>query len=427
MKDIHVLLLEPSNLENLAQTLTSLNFISNRVRDVTIIGEHKPPLRLENTSFLQEIPYTYLFYTNLEIGLNEYIHTLSGAYVLVLYDQDFINSNIQETRLHLSDNQGVMVYPYQIRDKVIQRPFFIKVSFLKQNNSFLKDQAPFKEAVLSLWLSRIQKPYILTINKSFISQFKKKMSTTMYQKIILAEKYQMNNNSYLSKPSISVLLTNFNMSKYVGVSLSSCFSQNKLPNQVLVMDDGSTDDSYKKLELWRDTLGFQLFRQENLGKAKALNNLLPYVETEFFLELDADDWLDPDAFLVIASQLQSISDDTAVLYGNLRKWKQTKHEDLMYKGIAKGRPVYTKNQLLSYLFPLGPRIYRTSSVKRNNGFPIIDFMESRMYEDVVTLTKLLEKEKLQYRDFTVYNVREHSQSITKKSRPDWSDFIKYLD
>jgi cellulose synthase/poly-beta-1,6-N-acetylglucosamine synthase-like glycosyltransferase len=352
---------------------------------------------------------------------------LSGEYVLVLYDNDFINSNIEDTRLQLQDTQHVMVYPYQVKDKVIQRPFLIKVPFLKQNNSFLKYPAPFKEAILLLWLSKLHKSYILNTSGNFISQINKNVSATLYQKIALAEKYQMNATPYLNKPSISVILANYNMSNYVEMALSSCFSQVHLPNQVLVIDDGSTDGSYEQLEAWRHFPEFQLFKQKNLGKAKALNSLLSYVETEFVLELDADDWLDPDAFLVIASQLQSISDDTAVLYGNLRKWKQTKSGDIKYKGTTKGKPVYTKEQLLSYLLPLGPRIYRTSSLKRNNGFPIIEFMEGRMYEDVVMLNKLLKNERLLYRDFTVYNVREHNLSITKKSRPKWSDFIKYLD
>lgn len=427
MKDIHILLLEPSNLENLKQTLTSLNFISKRVRDVTIIGEHNTFLKNENSSFLQETPCTCLFYTNLEMGLNKYIELLSGEYVLVLYDQDCINPHIQETKLQLSDKQQVMVYPIQIRDKVIQRPFLVKASFFKQTSYFFKYQAPFKEAVLLLWLSKLDRSCILNVSGNFISQMSKIVSRTMYQKINFLEKYQMNKPSDLNKPSISVIVSNYNMSNYVDVALSSCFSQIQLPDRVLVIDDGSTDSSYKQLESWKHFTEFQLFSQENKGKAKALNNLLPHVETEFVLELDADDWLDPDAFLVISSQLRNISNDVAVLYGNLRNWKQTKSGDIKYKDTTQGKPVYTKKQLLSYLLPLGPRIYRTSSLKRNNGFPIIDFMDGRMYEDVVILNKLLKNERLLYRDFTVYNVREHSLSITKKSRPKWSDFIKYLD
>ncbi|PFB01115.1 glycosyl transferase family 2 [Priestia megaterium] len=427
MKDIHVVLLEPSSQKNLNQALFSLSFISDRVRDITLLGKNNTCSKLQATSFSKGIQYTTLFHETLERGLNEYIQKLSGEYVLFLHNQDFINSNINEISLHLQDNQHVMVSPYQVKDKVIQRPFLSKVSFLKQNNFFLKYPVPFGEAVLPLWLSRLNKSHILNTSGSFISQINKNVSATMYQKITMVEQYQMKTTSYLNKPSISVILANYNMSNYVDIALSSCFSQNHLPSQVLVMDDGSTDSSYKQLESWRYYPEFQLFNQGNSGKARALNNLLPYVETEFVLELDADDWLDPDAFLMIASQLQSISDDTAVLYGNLRKWKQTKSGDIKYKGTTKGKPVYTKEQLLSYLLPLGPRIYRTSSLKRNNGFPIIEFMEGRMYEDVVMLNKLLKNERLLYRDFTVYNVREHNLSITKKSRPKWSDFIKYLD
>ena len=83
--------------------------------------------------------------------------------------------------------------------------------------------------------------------------------------------------------------------------------------------------------------------------------------------------------------------------------------------------------MLSYIFPLGPRIYRTFSLKENKGFPIIDFEDGRMYEDVSILNDLLRKNRLLYKDFTIYNVREHELSITKKNPSTWSDFLKLLN
>jgi hypothetical protein len=84
-------------------------------------------------------------------------------------------------------------------------------------------------------------------------------------------------------------------------------------------------------------------------------------------------------------------------------------------------------EVLSYKFPLGPRIYRTLSLKENKGFPIIDFEDGRMYEDVSILNHLLRENRLLYKDFTIYNVREHAFSITKKNPSSWSDFLKLLN
>jgi len=50
-----------------------------------------------------------------------------------------------------------------------------------------------------------------------------------------------------------------------------------------------------------------------------------------------------------------------------------------------------------------------------------------MYEDVSILNHLLRENRLLYKDFTVYNVREHKFSITKKNPSNWSDFLKFLN
>src|SRR5690625_2073958 len=189
------------------------------------------------------------------------------------------------------------------------------------------------------------------------------------------------------------------------------------------MDDGSKDNYYKEIKQWQEKKHVKVFNKKNEGNAKALNQLLPHVTTDFVLELDADDWLDPDAVSVIKMHLSSISDAVAVLYGNLRKWKQLS-DDVLFKGISKGIEVFGTNDLLSYRFPLGPRIYRTAILKQEGGFPVIEFEDGRLYEDVSMLIQLSKKYRLHYQNFTVYNVREHIASITKKYGAKWDEFLE---
>ena len=138
------------------------------------------------------------------------------------------------------------------------------------------------------------------------------------------------------------------------------------------------------------------------------------------LELDADDWLDPDAVFVIKSYLKTLPLNTSVLYGNWRYWRQPSTEDVKFLKIQKGEPVNNQTELLSYIFPLGPRVYRTSALTEIKGFPTIDF------EDVAVLVQLLKKHEFLYKDFTVYNIRKHSNSFTKKNHSTWSDLKKFL-
>jgi len=53
--------------------------------------------------------------------------------------------------------------------------------------------------------------------------------------------------------------------------------------------------------------------------------------------------------------------------------------DVKFLKIQKGKPVNNHKELLSYIFPLGPRVYRTSALTEIKGFPAINF------EDVAVL------------------------------------------
>ena len=428
MKDIQVILLSYSNSNALQQALTSLNLIINRVKEVVVIDIPDLLLKVAD-SFTTQVKIEYVKLNNNDLGrvLNNYIKELSCEYVLFLYDQDYLNSNTTEIQLELNNEKQVMTYQSTIKNITIQRPFFVKTYFLKQNIFFQDNEVPFKEAILPSWLSVVSHYHLILENRGIISQYSKDASTSNIEKIKFIERYQLKIPNHIAQPSVAVMVSNYNMANYVGTAINSCFLQSSPPEQILVVDDGSTDESYKILEKWIYHPRFKLLTKENGGKARALNELLPYIETDFIVELDADDWLDPDAIFVIRDYLRSLSDDVAVLYGNLRAWKQVNPEKVKYKGIRKGSQVFNKMELLSYTFPLGPRVYRTLPLKENKGFPIIDFENGRMYEDVSILNHLLRENRLLYKDFTVYNVREHELSITKKNPSGWSDFLKLLN
>src|SRR5690625_6328789 len=78
------------------------------------------------------------------------------------------------------------------------------------------------------------------------------------------------------------------------------------------MDDGSKDNYYKEIKQWQEKKHVKVFTKKNEGNAKALNQLLPHVTADFVLELDAVDWLDPDAVSVIKTKLQHLHNTVAV-------------------------------------------------------------------------------------------------------------------
>ncbi|MFB2350720.1 glycosyltransferase family 2 protein [Priestia megaterium] len=427
MKDIHVFLMGYVNSSSIKKALDSLNFIDNRINKITILDIPDALLQLGMTFENEKVKCINLIDNDLGLTLNYHIQSLSCDYVMFLYSYDYLDNSITKHQLTLGDEKVVMTYDITINNKVIKRPFFSKASFLQQNLFFSRYHVPFKESVLPSWLSTVDELSIASLPNKLVNQTFVDKTSNNLQKLNFIGKYQQKLEKRNFSSSIAIIIANYNMANYVGIAINSCILQSSLPEQIIVVDDGSTDHSLEIIKEFKNAPGFKFFSKDNGGKAMALNTVLPYVETEFVMELDADDWLDPDACYTVKRGLENLNEDVAVLYGNLRAWKQNGEENIRYKGVRKGRSIFNRNDLLSYVFPLGPRIYRTSPLKQNNGFPLIDFEGGRMYEDVSVLNDLIKTHRLLYKDMTVYNVREHPLSITKKNHSSWSDFLKYLD
>ncbi|MBB6448586.1 hypothetical protein HNR44_000535 [Geomicrobium halophilum] len=365
--------------------------------------------------------------SNNDLGetLNQTLHKIESNYVMFLQDQEYLSSNIEPSTLALSHPKFVMTDSRYFRNLVLHQPFFVKTTLLQKTKFFTKSQLPFQKALLPSWLSTINHKHVCSIDQEWVKQPQKNSSVRELEKLHFLKKYESYTIATAS-PTVSVILSNFNMESYVEAAIASCILQNTPVDQLLMIDDGSNDHSYHQMEKWQEHEQVTLFQKENQGKARALNDLLPHVESDFVMELDADDWLDPNALSTIKEKLRQLPKDVSVLYGNLRKWKQMSSGDVMFKGIAKGKAVKTENELLSYRFPLGPRIYRTCSLKQAGGFPVISFENGWLYEDVSVLMQLLKRSSFSYQDFTVYNVREHNASISKQNLSKWNDFLKYL-
>jgi glycosyltransferase involved in cell wall biosynthesis len=66
-----------------------------------------------------------------------------------------------------------------------------------------------------------------------------------------------------------------------------------LDKQIIVVDDGSTDDTPRVLEHWAGREGIQLIRQENRGKGAAIRAAIPLLDGDITVIQDADMEYDP--------------------------------------------------------------------------------------------------------------------------------------
>lgn len=80
----------------------------------------------------------------------------------------------------------------------------------------------------------------------------------------------------------------------------------------LIVDDGSTDETEELVKKWKDeSLEFELryMKKENGGKPRAINKGIQLAKGRYFLILDSDDFLYPEALLKMHDWCQEIDED----------------------------------------------------------------------------------------------------------------------
>jgi hypothetical protein len=88
-------------------------------------------------------------------------------------------------------------------------------------------------------------------------------------------------------PTFSVIIAAYNVADLIGEALASAFAQTVPPHEVIVSDDGSTDDLDAALAPYRDRI--VLVRNAHGGEASAKNAAVAAATGDFVLTLDGDD------------------------------------------------------------------------------------------------------------------------------------------
>lgn len=104
--------------------------------------------------------------------------------------------------------------------------------------------------------------------------------------------------------SVAVIIPVFNGAAYVGGALTSVVAQTLQPTQVIVVDDGSTDDSCIVVATVSCASRIQLVRRQNGGQSAARNTGLAHVTADVVAFLDQDDVWSPDHLAVLMKRLE---------------------------------------------------------------------------------------------------------------------------
>ncbi len=94
-------------------------------------------------------------------------------------------------------------------------------------------------------------------------------------------------------PSVSVVIPSYNHAAYIEDAIDSVFEQQIDGLQLVVIDDGSSDNSLELMQRYRQRPGFEFYPQANQGAHAALNRGIELTHGELILILNSDDSWDP--------------------------------------------------------------------------------------------------------------------------------------
>lgn len=92
--------------------------------------------------------------------------------------------------------------------------------------------------------------------------------------------------------NVTVVIPCYNDGLYILEALHSILNQTLKADKIIIVDDGSRQETKKVLETIKDDNVIIIY-QENQGVCKARNNAIELAQTDYILNLDADDYFEP--------------------------------------------------------------------------------------------------------------------------------------
>ncbi|MEO1281243.1 MAG: glycosyltransferase family A protein [Pseudomonadota bacterium] len=118
---------------------------------------------------------------------------------------------------------------------------------------------------------------------------------------------------------VSVIIPTFNRAQYLRPCIEAVLGQSLAPAEVLIVDDGSTDDTARVVESFGDAVRY--IHKQNSGKSASLNLAMQHVSHPLIWIMDDDDIAEPTALEDLARLLEQ-NPDAGMAYGRFDRFTE---------------------------------------------------------------------------------------------------------
>lgn len=95
-------------------------------------------------------------------------------------------------------------------------------------------------------------------------------------------------------PKVSVCIPTYNRAAYLNYSVGSVFKQTYSDFEIVICDDGSTDNTPELVNQWQDSRIRYVRHPQNIGRSRNMRSGFEAAQGEYFIKFDDDDALTPE-------------------------------------------------------------------------------------------------------------------------------------
>ena len=228
-------------------------------------------------------------------------------------------------------------------------------------------------------------------------------------------------------PLLSVVTPVYNMSEYLDHCLSTVLNQTFTDFEVLLVDDGSTDQSPAMCDKYAQTdKRIRVFHKKNGGIASARNCGIENAKGEYIVFVDSDDYIHPGMFEYLINAAENEKVDIVVF--NLKRgtdlsydWGNLSNQFTAFSGLELIK--------LSLIGKTGKSWMVADKLFKRDCFNHFRLPEGRIYEDNATVYRILYDmdRVLVCEDYLYYYYTNESSTVNQKFKLKHLDYLLVLE
>lgn len=211
---------------------------------------------------------------------------------------------------------------------------------------------------------------------------------------------------------LSIIIPVYNAANYIDICIESILNQKTdYSYEVIIIDDGSTDDSISHIEKYSKNDKIRFFGQSNLGQSTARNSGIYNSLGKYLMFVDSDDLLMPNAIEALMSTAESTNSD--ITEGSIVRFYKEITDEMIYESKGKN---HIESDLKNKLFVLTTYGYSVAKIFKRELWKSLRYPEGYIFEDIITKFILRRKaNQVAFIEDVVYGYRQNNQSSSHGS------------